>query len=69
MSQHTDNCWLETPAAKGLTKLINMYFLFYIGYQHGIAPDLERFVLTNEELVGLNQLLEQLKKEVLNGNP
>ena len=53
----------STALSSALTKLINLYYYFKVGYDAGIANDLDNYILTDAELSSL--LLEV--QEVMEG--
>lgn len=50
--------FMQTPTLRALSKMINLYYLFKIGYDVGMGNDLSLYILTDEELEALQGLLQ-----------
>ncbi len=57
--------YTQTPTLVGLSKLVNLYYFFKVGYDAGIANDLAEYILSDDELEAIQGLLlkEKLVKE------
>lgn len=42
-----------------MSKLLSLYYYFKVGYDNGIADDLEQYILTEAELVSLQITLKE----------
>ena len=45
--------YMATPKLRALSKLINLYYYFKVGYDNGLADDLSIYVLEDDELEAL----------------